>query len=130
MKIFRSFTTTLRLILNAEVSSQELQTGFFSFGCVRDYALNPDDNDRNPVKQLQAPPERQLAIHAQLVTAVQAAEADGRAAWRGDNRFVTLGQINQMLQHKGLAPIAGDEDAPWRGYWRDLEESGQGLEVV
>jgi hypothetical protein len=105
-KLFMSFSTLLRLIADGQVTQEELDTGFFMFGCTRGHALEPgaqgetDERTWNKGKNANGYPT--------LLAALLKAEEDGRAGWIRletkvpRNPFAIL---NEMLVKHGITPL-------------------------
>jgi hypothetical protein len=100
-KLFLSFTTTLSGIAAGTISDNDLRTGLFYFGCVRDDAFNQNLTLNAGGKTWAgSTPE----AHAKLVEALHLAEREQRAGWsrpaisvRSTDDFISLGAI--LLRH-------------------------------
>ncbi|KKU48815.1 hypothetical protein A3E96_03705 [Candidatus Uhrbacteria bacterium RIFCSPHIGHO2_12_FULL_46_13] len=85
-KLFVSFTGLLQEMVNGRVTKEDLADGIFSFGCMREHALRPWEDETNEVEWIarDVGDERAKEIHAQIVEALWVAEAHGRAQYRTD----------------------------------------------
>ena len=85
MKVFASFTATLREMHGGTVTQGDLDAGLFWFNCSREHALRPWEDTTNEVLWFWRKPqarEQGAEAHRRLVAALLAAERDGRALWR------------------------------------------------
>ena len=131
-KLFCSFTSTLRLIHEEKVTDEDLNNGLFAFGCVREHAFHPENDETNEVTWLRdATPERQQEVHTRLVAALEAAEAAGRVAWRPVDDSMSLNRVNELLTKNGFTALEGDpRSSNYPALQEAVEASGQDLGVV
>jgi hypothetical protein len=84
MKLFASFTGLLREIKSGNITPQDLEEGFFAFGCTRDHAFNPQ-NDFNEVEKIfDRDPAAGAEAHRRIKDALLAAEVTHRVFWAKD----------------------------------------------
>lgn len=100
--LFLSFTTTLRLLTEGEITQASLDEGIFYLGCTKEYFFG------NPAEAgWFKEGESSLAI---LREALVRAEQEGRILWRGTRN--TWQELESLLRHTGIN-VKFD---PWEGY--------------
>jgi hypothetical protein len=119
MKLFLSFTGLLHAIARDAVSDEDLNTGLFYFGCMREHAYAPGSggefDERVSLKEKGAP------AHERLVQALAKAEAEGRCRWfRLEPGVIhapyTL--LNELFMANGVPELSFDAEQDYVTDWR------------
>ena len=137
MKLFLSFTALLHAIADDRVSTTDLDTGLFYFGCTRAHALNPgahgEHDERTSLK------ERGAVAHEKLLRALEKAEVENRCRWfkpEAVGRPYAL--LNELLRANGVPELTLPSDIEGLGerdgyayptVARMAEASGSPIEV-
>lgn len=99
MKIFASFTGTLRELKVGSVSQSDLREGVFVFNCTRAHAVEPWEHEPNEIRWFwKTDYEAGRATHQQLVRALMQAESEHRVLYKDEGSVeVRLVFINALL---------------------------------
>lgn len=81
-KLFASFTSTLREMHEGRATADDLAIGYFVFGCDREHALAPWNDDPNEIQWFWKDFELGRAAHAVLAAHLLVAEKENRVFWR------------------------------------------------
>jgi hypothetical protein len=134
-KLFVSFSSLLREILEGNVTDADLKAGFFMFGCTRGHAYDPGGQGDTDERQWNQ--GRNASAYPALIAALEQAEAEGRAGWvkveprtRRDHFEV----LNEMLVKHGLPALERIPGDGWDYNYPALRdrivEAGLPLEVI
>ena len=132
--LFVSFTALLFRIRDKQVTEEDLSQGLFFFGCSRRHAFEPwTQGHTNELEWVTKHGDEQARVHRMLVTAIEAAEKDGRAVWRTRDSFEQDDKevLTEMLSANGF-----DVDLSDLGYLNypgvadAVRKSGQPLNVI
>lgn len=116
-KLFLSFSALLPAIVSGQISQEDLDNGFFMFGCHRTHALDPGSKGERDERQ--GNNGTNAKAHPTLVKALLTAELEHRCAWMNgpnqprQNPFVA---INLMLMTAGLPAMPLPEEATHAHY--------------
>jgi hypothetical protein len=130
-KLFVSFTALLISLNEGKTSEQDLAEGLFFFGCSRAHAFTPFANEETVPCVLRKNP----GIHQKIVAALQAAEQEGRVAWRKE-RHESYQLLNNLLKANGFQSLEEDErpfvgnQYSYPGVSYRMKKSGIQLDVV
>ena len=134
-KLFVSFSSLLREILEGRVTDADLKTGLFMFGCTRGHAFEPGAQGETDERQWNQ--GRNATAFPQLIAALELAETEGRAGWvRRDaaTRRDHFDVLNEMLVKAGLPlleRVAGDpSEYNYPALRVRIAEAGLQLELI
>lgn len=97
-----SFTGTMYALRSGRVNRDDLDTGLFVFGCIRDHAFAPGAFGEYVEKVVTKRPD---PPHELLVAAPIKAEADGR--WRTlEDGNASFELVDDLLTSNGYKPLA------------------------
>ena len=146
-KLFVSFTAALRHIKSGYITTEDLQTGLFYFGCTRSHAFEPgSQGESNELEWFFKDKTEAFSVHQVLIMFLERAEQDGRCIWRQASEMNSYEALNDLLVRNGYSYDRGDGPAiihepdnrmenPWYAYCypgvRDrVQEAAIPLEVV
>lgn len=99
-KIFASFTALLRETHDGRVTDNDLDQGYFAFGCTREHALEPENSQTNELRWFWKNPEAGKVAHAKIVEKLLVAEKQNRVFWSNvkttDVRLRLIGSMAEM----------------------------------
>lgn len=134
-KLFVSFSSLLREILEGKVTEADLNAGFFMFGCTRGHAYDPGGQGETDERKWNQ--GRNASAYPALIAALERAEAEGRAGWvrveprTSRDHFEVL---SEMLVKHGLPVLARVEGDSSHYSYPDLRDrivaAGLPLEVI
>lgn len=134
-KLFVSFSSLLRELLQGSVTPADLKTGLFMFGCTRGHAFEPGAQGETDERQWNQ--GRNASVFPTLIAALELAEAEGRAGWvRRDattrrDHFEVLSEMLVKVGMPVLERVAGDPSEYNSPALRDrIAEAGLQLEVI
>ncbi len=104
-KLFISFTSTMSWLDAGFVNEQDLQVGLFIFGCTRQHAMEPQNDEF-----VEATVRERPDLHAMLVRALLKAEQEGRARFRTIDEVPSFAGISALLVANGFSPLASVAD--------------------
>jgi hypothetical protein len=105
-KLFVSFTGMIRAFIEGEVTEDDLVTGLFYLGCVRNHAINPWQDRTNEVLwYFKDDQERARLVHDQIVVAITRGENEGRVNWRQPQALNSYEELNVLLERNGVGRI-------------------------
>lgn len=132
--IFASYSGLVSLIGNELITSDELSSGLFMFGCARIHAFTLEQQRGEPqneawwLKRNHGFSDNEVKqAHQRITAAVMCAENEGRAFWaKSDtaphNRGDLAARVNAFLVSNGLDSLPlGQEEELWEGNLPDLE---------
>lgn len=106
-KLCVSFTSLLYALVAGRVTAEDLGDALFYFGCVREHALRPWEDEINEVEWIarDVGDDRAKEVHGQLVVALEAAQAEGRVRYRHLKDRVSYEQLNELLTANGYPAL-------------------------
>ena len=105
-KLFVSFTSLLRELKQGTITQADLDSGLYYFGCIREHAVDPWQDDTNEVQWFfKGDMDRGRQVHEQLKEAVLKAEQEGRIVFRSLEDYNTYEQLNALLVANGYEPL-------------------------
>lgn len=133
-KLFVSFTSLLRAISSGTVTAEDLDQGFFMFGCFREHALNPGGSGEHDERT--SNPRANAAAYPILRAALLKAESERRALWLcGPERTPShpYAVLNLMLLDHGISPVLDVDNRAYYSYpgiHSDIAAKGVPLTVI
>ncbi|MBX9671051.1 MAG: hypothetical protein K2X93_25905 [Candidatus Obscuribacterales bacterium] len=104
-KLFCSFTGTLYALESGKVTREDLASGLFVFGCGRDHAMHPLDDECVESIVTERPD-----LHQLLVAAMEIAETQGRVRWRTETTRPSFAMVDDLLVSNGYKPLMSEEE--------------------
>lgn len=106
-KLILSFTSALFALKTGKLTSEDLETALFYFGCTRDHALNPGSKgETNELTWVSNDESEQMRIHETLVQGVLKAENAGRIVWRTPDESNSFEALNSLLETNGFEQLS------------------------
>jgi hypothetical protein len=102
--IFLSFTRTLSLMAKGTVTAPDFEGALFYFGCARVHTFEADPEELGSAFGEDRMEEGREALH-QLQDALDAAEKQGRVAWRSQKGNRSLQQLSELLTANKVFPL-------------------------
>ena len=131
-KLYPSFTGLMFALASGRIEASDLDNGLFVFGCTRGHVFEPGAAGERVENIVSSNPE----VHAQIISALTTAEAEGRVRWRTRETYTDFDLVNDLLTGNGEQPLlshleANGFDDPMPHYsYPQVAKRCQGLEVV
>ena len=131
-KLYPSFTGLMMALVSGRVNASDLDNGLFVFGCTRAHAFEPGARGEWIETVVVANPD----THAQILSALTVAEAEGRVRWRTREAHTDFDLVNELLVANGEKPLKShleaygfDDPMPHYNY-PSVVERADGVEVI